>query len=163
MTVIELVNELKVYGYDLYLDSENIRYKFHALVKPPEERSKVLLDLLKRNKPGVIEYLKATDTPNKSLTSHEAVPIQQMSLREFEKAGLTLKVRSEILNELVVFTSGETDTNRFNTLGSVAYTAKELQAMLTMMPDEVRAAHEVKKAFNMAKIIKHRNDRSCQK
>lgn len=85
-----------------------------------------------------------------------------MSLSDFEKAGRTLKVWSEILKEYVFLTSSETDFNRCNLLDGVAYTAKELQAMLYMTPDELRAAHEVKKVFDKARVIEHRKDRSCQ-
>ncbi len=71
MTVKELVSELQNLGYDLYLDGENIRYRFHALVDPPKERTAVLLDSLKRNKPEVILYLRNNERPDKPLSSHE--------------------------------------------------------------------------------------------
>lgn len=71
MTTRELITELNTYGYDLYLDGENLRYKFHALVEPPKERVAVLLDSLRRNKPEVISYLRSNERPNKPLSFNE--------------------------------------------------------------------------------------------
>lgn len=71
MNIEKLINELKTFGYDLYLEDENIRYKFHSLVEPPKERIAVLLDSLKRNKAEVISYLRAKESQNKPLSSHE--------------------------------------------------------------------------------------------
>jgi hypothetical protein len=60
MTVIvtNLINELKTIGYALYLDGENLKYKYHALTEPPKERVISLLNTLKANKEAVIGYLK---------------------------------------------------------------------------------------------------------
>lgn len=81
-------------------------------------------------------------------------PIEKMALSEFEKAGKVLKVWSEVLKEDVYFISSEAVINR-NPLDAVAYTAQELQAMLDMTPEEVKAAHAVKRAFHKARIINH--------
>lgn len=148
MNVTELVSELKNYGYDLYLECENLRYKFHALVEPPKERVAVLLDSLRRNKPEVILYLRANERPNKPISPHETG-------LDFEKADKVLKVWSEVLKEHVYFISSDAVLN-WNPLDAVAYTAQELQAMLDMTEEEVKAAHEVKRAFHKARVIKHR-------
>lgn len=81
--------------------------------------------------------------------------INEMPLRDFEKAGKVLKVWSEVLKEHVYFVSSDAVINRCNPLDAVAYTAQELTAMLDMTPEEVGAAHEVKRAFHKARIIKH--------
>lgn len=81
--------------------------------------------------------------------------ILKMPLSEFEKAGKVLKVWSEVLNEHVYFVSSDAVLNR-NPLDAVAYTAQELEAMLDMAPEEVKAAHEVKRAFHKAKIAAHK-------
>ncbi|MEK6591303.1 MAG: hypothetical protein AABZ11_11575 [Nitrospinota bacterium] len=62
-TVSDLINELKTIGYDLYLEGENLRYRFTALTEPPKERVILLLDTLKRNKGEVAEYLTFKDKP----------------------------------------------------------------------------------------------------
>lgn len=80
--------------------------------------------------------------------------ILKMPLSEFVKAGKVLKVWSEVLKEHVYFVSTDTCINK--TLDAVAYTAQELQAMLDMTEEEVKAAHEVKKAFHKARVIEHR-------
>lgn len=81
--------------------------------------------------------------------------IFKMPLSEFVKAGKVLKVWSEVLKEHVYFVSSDAVLNR-NPLDAVAYTAQELTAMLDMEPEEVRAAHEVKKVFHKAKVKEHR-------
>lgn len=156
MNATELVSELKNDGYDLYLEDENIRYKFHSLVEPPKERIAVLLDSLKRNKAEVISYLRAQESPNKATSSHDAgVSIQKMQLSEFGKAGLVVKVFSEVLQDHVFFVSNE-EAITPNQLDLVSYTAKELTAMLDMQPEEVQAIYEVKTIFHRARVIEHR-------
>lgn len=95
----------------------------------------------------------ATESPNKPISLHETG--LGMPLSDFEKTGLILKVWSEVLKEHVYFVSSEAVLNR-NPLDAVVYTAQELQAMLEMTPEEVKAAHEVKRAFHKAKIAAHK-------
>lgn len=84
----------------------------------------------------------------------QEVDIQKMSLSVFEKAGLILKVFSEVLNDHVYFVSDDAVITRHK-LDSVAYSARELQEMLDMEPEEVRAAHSVKAIFHKARVIEH--------
>lgn len=79
---------------------------------------------------------------------------QKMPLSEFEKAGLILKVWSEVLKEHVYFVSSEAIV-RLNPLDAVAYTAQELQAMFDMDAKEVSAVHELKRLFHKARVIEH--------
>ncbi|MDO8446354.1 MAG: hypothetical protein Q7T53_09700 [Deltaproteobacteria bacterium] len=83
------------------------------------------------------------------------VEIQKMSLSEFKNSGLIVKVFSEVLQDHVYFSS-DTVINRCSPLDAVSYTAQELQAMLDMEPEEVKAAHEVKTLFHRARVIEHR-------
>lgn len=151
-SVCQLVSELKNHGYDIYLEGENLRYKFHSLIEPPKERIAVLLDSLKRNKLEVISYLRAKESPNKATSSYDA---GVMSLNEFGEAEITLKIWSEVLNEMIYFVSSDVVINN-NPLDAVAYTAQELTAMLGMEPEEVRAAHTIKALFHKARVIEHR-------
>lgn len=81
--------------------------------------------------------------------------IKKMPLSDFEKAGLILKVYSEVLQDHVYFISSEEAITR-NQLDAVAYTPKELQQMLGMSPQEVQAAHMVKAIFHRARVKEHR-------
>lgn len=156
MTIEKLINELKTFGYDIYLEGENLRYKFHSLIEPPKDRIEVLLDSLKKNKPEVISYLRAQERPNKALSLHDAgVAIQKMTLSEFEQAGLTLKIWSEVLQDHIYFVSSDAVIPH-NPLDAVTYTAKELTAMLDMEPEEVRTAHTVKSIFHKARVTEHK-------
>lgn len=158
MRAEQLIIELETFGYNFYLDGENIRYKFHALVEPPKERIEILLDSLRRNKPEVISYLRANERPNKPLSPHgTGVSLHKMPLSEFEKAGKVLKVWSEVLKEHVYFVSFDAVLNR-NPLDLVAYTAQELTAMLGMPPEELKAIHEVKTIFHKGRVIAHERD-----
>ncbi|OGP64680.1 MAG: hypothetical protein A3K22_04985 [Deltaproteobacteria bacterium RBG_16_42_7] len=156
MTIKKLIIELKNYGYDLYLDGGNIGYKFTALIEPPKERIAVLLDSLKRNKPEVISYLGAQESPNKALSPHDAgVDIHSMPLSDFEQAGLVLKVYSEVLQEHICFVSSDAVINRCNNLDAVSYNAQELTTMIDMTPEELKAVHMAKTVFHRARVISH--------
>lgn len=61
VTVSNMINELKTIGYDLYLDGENLRYRYTALTEPPKDKFIPLLDTLKRNKGEVKEYFTFKD------------------------------------------------------------------------------------------------------
>lgn len=82
------------------------------------------------------------------------VSLHKMSLSEFEKAGLIVKVFSEVLNEMIYFVSSDAVITH-NPLDAVSYTAQELTAMIDMIPEEVRAAHLAKTIFHRARVIKH--------
>mgnify|MGYP001572507907 CR=1 FL=1 len=69
----------------------------------------------------------------------QEVDILKMSLSEFKNSSLILKVWSDILNDHIYFIPSDAVLSR-NPLDLVAYTAQELQEMLSMTPEEVRAA-----------------------
>ncbi|MBI4377600.1 MAG: hypothetical protein HY578_00730 [Nitrospinae bacterium] len=56
--ILPLINQLKTIGYDLYLEGENLKYKYHALIEPPKDKVMPLLNTLKANKEAVIKELK---------------------------------------------------------------------------------------------------------
>ena len=80
-----------------------------------------------------------------------------MPLSEFAKAGLIVKVFSEVLNNHVYFVSNDAVLSR-NPLDAVAYTATELTAMLSMTPEEVRTAHSVKSVFHRSRVVGHNKE-----
>lgn len=83
------------------------------------------------------------------------IDIQTMKLSDFGKAGLTLKIWSEVLQDNVYFVSNDAVIPP-NQLDLVAYTAQELTAMLDMQPEELKAIHEVRTIFHRARVIEHR-------
>lgn len=85
----------------------------------------------------------------------QEVDILKMSLSEFKNSGLVLKVWSDTLNDHIYFIPSDAVLSR-NPLDLVAYTATELQEMLSMTPEEVRTAHSVKALFHKARVTKHR-------
>lgn len=68
-TIPSLINELKIIGYTLYLEGENLKYRYIASTEPPKDKVIPLLDTLKRNKGEVKEYLTFKDKhiPNRLL------------------------------------------------------------------------------------------------
>lgn len=90
-----------------------------------------------------------------SMATMPETDIKKMSLSEFEKAGLIVKIWSDILNDYIYFVSNDAVIT-LNPLDLVSYTAKELTAMLGMQPEEVRTAHTVKSIFSKAKVTQHR-------
>lgn len=80
--------------------------------------------------------------------------IKKMPLSDFGKAGLIVKVYSEVLNDHILFISDDAALT-LNPLDLVSYTAKELTAMLNMQPEELKAIHEVKTIFHKGRVIAH--------
>ena len=56
--ISDIVTRLKSYGYDLYLEGSTLRYKCLALIEPPKDKVLPLLEVIKRNREAVIDYLK---------------------------------------------------------------------------------------------------------
>lgn len=153
--IVKILDNLKALGYSVTLEGDNIRLRYLGQGEHPAE-AKPFTEELKNNKAQAISYLRAQDSPNKALSLHdEGVSIHKMPLSEFGEAGITLKIWSEVLNDHILFISDDAVIT-LNPLDLVAYTAMELTAMLDMEPEEVQAAHEVKRAFHRTRVIKHR-------
>ena len=60
--ISDIVTRLKSYGYDLYLEGSTLRYKCLALIEPPKDKVLPLLEVIKRNREAVIDYLKPKNT-----------------------------------------------------------------------------------------------------
>jgi len=75
--------------------------------------------------------------------------IAAMSLPEFARAGLVARVKSDILDDEVVFASDNVPAESLRGLGSVVYRARELAELAACPPgsDALRIAHEVKRAL----------------
>ena len=62
MTIQSCISELQNLAYHLYLDGSQIRYKCLALLEPPKDKVLPLLEVIKRNREAVIDYLKPNNT-----------------------------------------------------------------------------------------------------
>lgn len=114
----------------------------------PENGTQLSMQLSPENDPKVALKVAHVQELNRS-------DIQKTKLSDFQQAGLILKIWSEVLNDHVYFVSSDSVLNR-NPLDAVAYTARELEAMLDMEPAEVQAVHEVKRLFYKGRVIAHR-------
>ena len=92
MNIEARITELDKLGYDLYLDGGRIRYKCLALIEPPKDKVLPLLEVIKRNKGAVIEYLK----PKNTSIPYEV--LRDLYLAAFNRTGWTqgLMARPEV-------------------------------------------------------------------
>ncbi len=131
LEISTLVVKLKGMGYSLFLEGEKLRYKSLSLIEYPKEKVLPLLEIIKRNREAVIEYL-----------------------RQKEKPGLAYKIYSEILDACLWVVEMPEAAQRLRQQGLTEpiYTASEI-AELKMLPkdDKGRQAlsciHRVKVVF----------------
>lgn len=62
MNIQSVLGELEQLGYSISLDGEKIRYKCLSLIEPPKDKVIPLLEVIKRYRGAVIEYLKPKNT-----------------------------------------------------------------------------------------------------
>src|SRR3972149_275350 len=62
MNIQTVLTDLKNLGYHLSLEEGQIRYKCLALIEPPKDKVLPLLEVIKRNREAVIDYLKPKNT-----------------------------------------------------------------------------------------------------
>lgn len=74
-------SELEKFGYHLYLDGGHIKYKCLILIEPPREKVMHLLDVIKRNREAVIDYLKPKYIPVSFAV------LQELYLKAFDSIG----------------------------------------------------------------------------
>jgi len=81
--------------------------------------------------------------------------VENMTLEQFGKSRLAIKVESSVLNEVICFASNESVAAELRKEGFVCYTAKELQALTGKQfhPEEVKKLHEIKTVFLGCNII----------
>ena len=81
--------------------------------------------------------------------------VENMTLKDFSRSGLAVKVDSSLLGETVLFVSDETVAEKVKEAGFTCYSAREL-AWLTRKqpaPDVLRKIHEVKTVFPGSTIL----------
>lgn len=93
MTAQTVVLELQNLGYTLYLEGDQLRYKCLSLIEPPKDRVIPLLEVIKRNREAVIDYLKPKNNPIPFET------LKSLYLEAFNRIGWTqgLMARTEVI------------------------------------------------------------------
>mgnify|MGYP001497890704 CR=1 FL=1 len=81
--------------------------------------------------------------------------VENMSLEQFGKSRLALKVESAVLNETVYFTPNETIAALLRREGFTCYTARELEVLTRkqFQLKELKKLHEIKAVFPGSNII----------
>jgi len=81
--------------------------------------------------------------------------IENMTLEQFGKSHLAIKVESSILNEVICFASNESVAEEVRKEGFTCYTARELEVLTRkeIQPEELKRLHEIKLIFPGSKII----------
>ena len=85
-------------------------------------------------------------------TSQEALPyVPELSLEEFSKARLVVRVKSSVLQEEeVLFASDNALVNE--EAGLVVYRASELRRLLSSTPEALRDLHHIKSVFRGSRV-----------
>ena len=101
----------------------------------------------------VCEELLGANEPQEYALTHEQ--ICSMTLVEFTKKNLAIKVYSEVLGELVWMVSNEKLIHQVKDDGSVTYLPSELEYLLNLKatPDDIKKIHAIKESFSGSKIV----------
>ena len=84
-------------------------------------------------------------------STQEALPcVPELSLEEFSKARLVVRVKSAVLQEEVIFASDNALVNE--EAGSVVYRASELRRLLSSTPEALRDLHHIKSVFRGSRV-----------
>lgn len=89
------------------------------------------------------------DEPNLSRQRPTAEDAANMTLDEFARAGLTVRIHSRVLGCNVLFVSDNAADGNINAQGPTVYRTHELRklAVLKPQPHSLRTIHEVKAVF----------------
>jgi hypothetical protein len=90
----------------------------------------------------------------KPINDHENLDLQNMTLADFSRTQLALKVKSAVLGETILFVSNEAVAEKMKEEGFICYTARELTWLCRkqLLPEELRKIHEVKAVFPGSRI-----------
>ena len=107
--------------------------------------------------PGEVAGQTPETTPSLPELDIKALP--GMPLKDFERAGLCLKINSHVLGEEIYFVSDEKAIKAipgYLLEGATCYTAKELQVIVDqkLQPGSLQLIHEAKKIFDNATIAR---------
>jgi len=81
--------------------------------------------------------------------------IENMTLEQFGKSRLAIKVGSAILNEVICFASNESVAAKLRGEGFIVYTPRELEALTgkKFQPGELKKLHEIKTVFPGSRVL----------
>lgn len=149
---MNVLTDLKSLGYEVTLRGDNVKLSWKGQGDPDPILIKPYLDELKAHKAEVIEVLKASNRNGEPGFDYKALTL--MTLSEFEKAGMVLKINSRVLGEIVFFVSDDKAVPGDLPEGATYYTAGELQALINqkVQSDSLRIIHQAKKVFDNATI-----------
>jgi len=137
----EILKELKDKGITIKVIGDSKLW-----LGPKSKLTPGLIARVKRHKAEIIKALQPKP---------QGKPIEKMTLDEFEKTNIWVKVDSSVLGETVIFASNDEVAKRLKADGFVVYTTDELRVLLKRRPkkDELRKIHEIKQVFPGSKVL----------
>jgi len=76
--------------------------------------------------------------------------IASLTMKQLYDSGIFLKVKSDLVGEVIGLAANDTVANRYATPGMVIYTATEMSKILkgNLEPEEIKAMHLLKKSMS---------------
>ena len=146
MSPLELLNEVRGRGVDVRVDGNHLR------LRPRGPLTADLLNELRAQKPALIELLDTGPILGQTLggvtesePAFSVADVCAMPLDLFAKAQLVVRVRSQLLDEVVVFASDNATVDPHEPC--VVYTARELKELLAHHQHALKQMHRFKKTF----------------
>lgn len=146
MSPAELLAEIRDRGVCVRVDGSHLRLRPRGPLTPD------LLNELRTQKPALIQLLDSGPTVGQSLGGvEESEPslavsdVAAMRLDEFAEAGLVLRVRSDALDEVVLFASNNATVDAHEPC--IVYRARELVGLLDLDRSSLKQVHMIKKMF----------------
>lgn len=131
----KLILKLESFGFDLWIEGTDIRFKYRGEGEPPKE-AQTFLKEIREHREEVFDSL--------------VEEIKRMPLEEFKRGNFLLKVRSSLLDEIIFFASNLATVEKCGTVAGPIYTAYELEKLLESgaRGEDLKAIHEAKAIFN---------------
>lgn len=127
----ESLAQLKILGYSFYQGQDTIKYKYLGQSEPQRTQVQTLLKILAVNKAEVLKALREESSRDEK-KADEAL-ILGMDLIQFRKAGLTIKIWSDLLEKEIWLVPGDSDIKRIPR-GQASYTVAELEILVNQNP-----------------------------
>lgn len=139
---MQIIEALKAAGLLITLEGKNIR------VKPKDPRAKIALSTIEL----LIKELKANKL---AVTQYLCDKVENMTLQDFSRANLAVKIHSEVLGKEVYFVSNEKMRGQVKDEGLVTYLPHELEHIIRIKPGtrELRTIHLVKETFPESQMV----------
>ena len=147
MELLEPIKKLRELGYVINTANGRLFYEFKGADEPEPKIAHSLLSKLKESKQQIIEHLKKE--------------VENITVEEFSKRGLAVRVENNVLGEEVYFVSNEKMREQVKDHGLVTYFPHELKHLIKSnpTPNELRKIHLIKKTFDGSKIVEDKKRR----